>query len=193
MSDVHSWASKNIADIKNLIASFYDHKPEREQRAPVSDLSKLIRINGEIESALSTLKFVSKGNKFSLSDLASLVGRGDTPDNAYFGPSPSFSGAGGTAAGAGALADVGLTFVTAFKGMYSEHKYMRRLEKDSSGLKQGMVKNYSDLAILLHGLTERAAENESTAKRLHSNGLNVPILRNAWTVVRSNNWIVLAG
>ncbi|WP_108263348.1 hypothetical protein [Mangrovicoccus ximenensis] len=197
MSDVHEWCKSKYPRIKAMVDSFYESKPDRELRAPTQDASNLIRIAGEIESVVSTLKYVRRPTS-PLADLAGIVGNERTPDHAFFGPAPNLNvaDAGGFASAAGLAADLGGALLAVFKGAREEAKLSASLGKDGtarSEYKIGMLRNYETLVQLLLLFAEMGAGSEDAAKKLNKNGLNVPILNNAWRVMSGNRWLVLAG
>lgn len=189
MSDVHDWSKRNLGAIDDLIKSFYAGEPAREFRS-VQDASALIRLSGEIDSCLNTLSYIMK-NKSAVSDLKDLVVSGDTPDNAYFGPTPSLSGV-GLGSAIGSAASLGLAVLEVFKGARAESKFSASVSNDPSEIKREMMHKYSAIALTLQKLTHAASLSERSADKLHSAGLNVYILNDAWRVVRGNQWLVFA-
>jgi hypothetical protein len=183
MSDVHSWCRRNVEAIDQLIETFYSNEPGRDCRSTITEPSSLIRLSGEIEASLSTLRYVLK-NKSSLSDLKDLILNADTPDHVYFGPSPS---------PVTTAASLGGTILQVVKEIRKENQYNASVAADSSGLKREMMHAYSSLALMLQKLVRLASESEDRATKLHSAGLNDQILNKAWRVVKNNQWLVLAG
>ena len=116
---------------------------------------------------------------------------GRTPDNAFFGPVPSLSG-GGLGVAAGAAADLGSALLAVFKGARAEKKMLSKVTADPSQLKTEMMHSYCEMALMLNAFVERASESEAAAKKLHNKGLNVAILNNVWTKVKTNQWLVFA-
>lgn len=197
MSEEHEWCKNKVKQMNALVESFYKNEPDREQRPPQLDASDLIRLSGEISSNLGTLKYITKP-KGLLKEFAGIVGNERTPDNAFFGPAPNLSlgDPSGMAAAAGTFADLGGAVLAVFKGARAEKKMVKDLTENAhvrNAYKQQMLRDYEHLVQLLRFVIECGALSEESAKTLHKNGLNVPILRNCWRTVINNQWLVLAG
>ena len=194
MSDVHSWCTSHVHAVKALVESFRANEPDREVRSPIRDNTELVRISGEIESALSTLRYVSK-NRGTLKDLQKLVGNERTPDHAYFGPVPNLviGDAAGFGTALGVAADLGSAITAVIKGARADAKLRNKLQKgDTADFKRSKLKDYESMVLILETLVERGAEHEAFAKRLHKNGLNAQILDISWRVAQNCKWLILA-
>ena len=194
MSEVGEWCAANVEKIKELVGTLESGRPDREVRPPIHQNEDLLRISGEIEGDLNTLRYIRK-NKSALSDLKDLIEGGRTPDFGYFGPAPNLSlgDPGGMGAAFGLAADLGGAVMAVLKGARADKKLRKEVRADPSGIKQVMVKQYCDLVLLLQVLVEHAAASEEFAKKVNKAGLNVPILNRTWRTVRNNTWLVLAG
>ena len=194
MGDVYGWCTKNVVAVKALVESFSANQPDREVRSPIRDNVELVRISGEIESALSTLRYVSN-SRAVLKDLKGLVGNERTPDHAFFGPAPNLliGDTAGFGTALGVAADLGSALTAVIKGARADAKLRKKLQAgDTADIKLSMLKDYESLVLLLEKLVERAAEHEVFAERLHQKGLNIPILNDAWRVAQNCKWLILA-
>lgn len=193
MKEMRDWCIANVANIKALTDSMRANKPLRSLTKPTHSASDLIRISGEIQSSLSTLRYVSKKSS-TFKDLVSLIGNERTPDNAFFGPAPNVSlgDPGGVASAAGLAADLSGAVLAVFKGARAEKRFAESVEKDPSDLKRSMMNDYCELVTRLEKLIELCVESESAAKSFNAQGLNRPILTKAWQIALNNQWLVFA-
>ena len=193
MKEMRDWCIAQLAKIKALTDSVRANKPLRELPKPTHSASDLFRISGEIQSSLSTLRYVSKKSS-TFGDLASLVGNERTADNAFFGPAPhlSIGDPGGVGSAAGFAADLGGALLAVFKGARAESQLTKSIENDPSALKQSMMHEYCELLLKLERLAELCAENEATATMFNNQGLNKPILAKAWQIALNHQWLVFA-
>lgn len=193
MKEMQDWCVANVAKVKALTDSIRANRPQRTLTTPTHSASDLIRISGQIQSTLGTLRYVSKKSS-AFKDLKGLVGNERTPDNAYFGPAPNLSlgDPGRVGAAAGLAADLGGAVLAVVKGAREEKRFAKSVEKDPSALKQSMMQDYCELVTKLERLAELCSEGEATAKVFYKRGLNRPILSEAWTVAQNHQWLVFA-
>lgn len=90
----------------------------------MQNASDLIRLKGEIDSCLDTLCYIMKNNS-TVSDLKDLVVNGDTPDNAYFGTTPSLSGV-GLGSAIGSVASLGLVLLEVLRARVRNRNFPLR-------------------------------------------------------------------
>ena len=189
MSEVHDWCVKMLEKIKAFKKSLEDNIPAREVRDPKHSASDLYRISGEISSTLNTLDYVRKSRSL-LQDLTSVVESGRSPDFAFFGPVPGVSSGASVGSAMGAAADLSGALLAVFKGARADRKMMEKIEADSSQLKNKMMHDYCRLVEQLTRYVELSAENKAYAEKFNKNGLNVPILNDAWRKAQTNQWLV---
>lgn len=194
MSDVYGWCIKNVDAVKALVESFSANQPDREVRSPIRDNTELVRISGEIEGALTTLRYVSK-SRAVLKDLKELVGNERTPDHAFFGPAPNLliGDTAGFGTALGVAGDLGSALTAVIKGARADAKLRKKLlDGDTAEIKQSMLKDYESMVLILETLVKQGAEREAFAERLHQKGLNTHILNNSWRVAQNCKWLILA-
>jgi len=193
MSEIHAWCKKRMGPMKELVDSLRTQVPSREQREPINDVKTLMRMDEEISTTLTTLRYVSKKRKLFKEIAVGLSGQENSPDYAYFGPAPHFSlgDPGGVASGVGFAADGVLAFLDLWKQERAHKKEVKQYQKDLGPLKNRMLNNYCLLVSTLDVMVGFGAISEKSGDDMFKNGFNLPIANKAWNISTNYKWLAV--